>query len=103
MSVHDLRIGHKVEAKDLMKLMLGDLHVEPDDPRLTIGSNWSVIVGEKAAQHSKPWEIRGDVLMVKADHPVWVQLLSMQQKSIVERVNTAYPGLNLKRLHVING
>lgn len=93
--------GQTMDAEEMVKLLLDDFHMDLNDPRLTLGSKWKDLVGEKCASHTIPSDIRGDVLFVKADHPVWVQLLQFQQHQIISRVNEAYPSLRLKRMHVL--
>ena len=90
-----------MNAEDMVKMLLEDFHMDLNDPRLTLGSKWKDIVGAQCAAHTAPSDIRNEVLFVKADHPVWVQLLQLQQNQIISRVNEAYPSLRLKRIHVL--
>ncbi len=92
--------GQTMDAKDMVTILLGDFHIDVDDPRLSLKRKWKDFVGEKCASHTSPTDIRNDVLYVCADHPVWVQLLSMQQHQIVSRLYASYPSLSIKRLQV---
>lgn len=91
-----------MQMEEVMDLVLQDFRIPLDDPRLQLGARWKDIVGEKAASHTKPYDVEGDTLVVKADHPVWIQLLSLQRSQVVKRVCQAFPSLGIAHLKVIH-
>lgn len=93
--------GKPMKAEELMNILISDFHMDLNDPRFTLGRRWKDLAGEKYAEHTAPTDIKDDVLFVKADHPVWVQMLQLQQRQILQRVNKAYPSLRLKRIRVL--
>ncbi len=58
-------------------------------------SSWRTIVGEKIAAHSRPGDIERGILHVEVEHPGWIQLLQMQQSTILASVRKAYPELEI--------
>jgi predicted nucleic acid-binding Zn ribbon protein len=48
---------------------------------------WPDVVGEARARHAHPVGIRGQTLVVAADHPAVYYELGMQRKALVEALN----------------
>ncbi len=49
---------------------------------------WDAAVGEGIAKHALPESVKGGVLTVIVDSPVWMHQLSMMAPALVEKVNT---------------
>lgn len=59
-----------------------------------VWSVWDEVVGPQTAQHAQPFRLRGGVLEVRVDHPVWMQQLQLLKPRILERLNHAItPGV----------
>jgi predicted nucleic acid-binding Zn ribbon protein len=64
---------------------------------------WAEVVGPQTAQHAQPFRLRGGVLEVRVDHPVWMQQLQLLKPRILERLNLAIaPGV-LEDIHLRHG
>ena len=57
---------------------------------------WSSIVGSRLAAHSRIVDIDKGILIVEAEHPVWIQLLQFRQSSIYEDFANRYPKFGLR-------
>jgi hypothetical protein len=58
-------------------------------------SSWRDIAGENIAAHSRIVELEKSVLRIEADHPGWIQILQIRQKSLLNRVRRKFPTLNI--------
>lgn len=55
---------------------------------------WGEVVGPQTAQHAQPFRLRGKILEVRVDHPVWMQQLQLLKPRILEQLNGAIaPGI----------
>lgn len=50
---------------------------------------WAEVVGPQTALHAQPQRLRGNVLEVLVDHPVWMQQLQLLKPQILDRLNRA--------------
>lgn len=64
----------------------------------SFAANWSYIVGERLAAHSRVADVDKGVLIVEADHPGWIQLLQLRQAEILESVARRFPELGLRSI-----
>jgi hypothetical protein len=58
-------------------------------------SSWKDIAGESLAAHSRIVELEKSVLRIEADHPGWIQILQIRQKSLLNRVCRKFPALTI--------
>lgn len=58
-------------------------------------TSWEKLTGSRLAAHSEPLDIRNGILLVKAEHPGWIQLLQIEQQKILEKVKNAFPELKI--------
>lgn len=59
---------------------------------------WRHLAGSHLADHSRPVDLKNGILIVGAEHPGWIQLLQMKQESILARVQSEYPDLQVRAL-----
>ena len=57
---------------------------------LKIQKDWGQIVPQALAEHSFPWKIEKERLLVRADHGIFAQELKFQHKMICEKINRLY-------------
>lgn len=62
---------------------------------VTFFSSWSRIAGRDLAAHSQIADIRHNAAIIEVDHPAWMQMLQMRQKSILERMQAESPDLGI--------
>ena len=61
---------------------------------------WRDIAGEDAAFHVVPRDIRDGTLVLEADHPGWSQKVRMMQGAILRKIQSRYPELEVRRIHL---
>ncbi len=59
---------------------------------------WEEIVGEAVAANSRPVEVRGSVLIVKAKNAAWRNELSFQRNDIIAALNQRLSGIRIKEI-----
>ena len=63
-------------------------------------SDWEQIAGASLAEHCRVYEIRHGSLLVEADHPGWMQLLMLQKRAVLGRLQGRFPELELRDIKV---
>jgi len=100
--VHDNE-DNFIDAQMLVRKVMGSLHVDTDkDTRFIMFSHWDQIIGEKFIGHIELKEIRGDTLVIKADHPTWANLFSLQQNKVLKAIQNTYPILGIRRILLVS-
>lgn len=56
-----------------------------------IWEKWPDITGPSIAQHARPSRWMGKTLVVRVDHPSWMQELSLLKPQMMERIQEAMP------------
>jgi predicted nucleic acid-binding Zn ribbon protein len=77
------RRGRPTALSDVVGQVLGDLGLDSVAKAHRIGQVWSSIVGEPVAAHCRPVGLRGEVLELVVDSPVWSQQLQMRKPEIL--------------------
>jgi len=62
----------------------------------TLFGSWARLAGQRLAAHSRILELEKGMLIVEAEHPGWIQLLQLQQSSILEAARRNFPELELR-------
>ncbi|MDD3902238.1 MAG: DUF721 domain-containing protein [Sphaerochaeta sp.] len=94
--------GEPIEASKVLDLVLRHLDISPDNPKAAVGMNWQDIIGPRLYPHVKILDIKGTMLVLRADHPSWAQIAMMQQKKILASVNRKYPSLAVTSLQILS-
>lgn len=63
--------------------------------------SWENIAGEKLSGHTRIRDFHKGTVLIEADHPAWLQLIQMEQKTILTRLKKAFPELGILRLRAI--
>jgi hypothetical protein len=58
--------------------------------------NWPDIAGQRLAAHSSVFDIDKGIMIVRADHPGWIQLLQLRQAYILKTIQTSFPELGIR-------
>ena len=77
------RKGTPTKVGDLIGRVLGDLGLEGIAKAHQIGAQWEAIVGAQVAAHCRPLGVRGSVLELEVDSPVWSQQLQLRKPEIL--------------------
>ncbi len=86
---------HKGQFESVGKLVdqvLGDLGLDGVALAHRIGSQWEEIVGPQIAAHCRPLGIRGNVLELEVDSPVWSQQLQLRKPELLAKLGEALGG-----------
>ena len=75
------RKGRMETVGDLVGKVLGDLGLDG-----VAGSQWDEIVGPAVAKHCRPLGIRGAVLEIQVDSPVWSQQLQLRKTELLKNL-----------------
>lgn len=71
-----------------------------DNPSSSVFLRWEEIVGEELSRHTRPIEIEDGILIVEADHPGWVQLISLRKSGLLRSLSDAAPAAEIKDVRV---
>lgn len=90
------------KASDLINVMMDSI-LQNDAQReaVSLFSAWSKIAGVNEGSHSKIEEIENGVVLVKVDHPGWLQKLEMKRSGILKKLQKNYPELAIKAVRFI--
>lgn len=58
--------------------------------------SWKSIAGARLGEHSKPTDIRHNILIVEAEHQGWMQLLQLQQDRMLGDIQRRFPDLEIR-------
>lgn len=77
------RRGRPTALADAVGRVLGELGLDSVAKAHRIGQRWAVAVGEAVAAHARPVGLRGEVLEIAVDSPVWSQQLQLRKPEIL--------------------
>jgi len=61
-------------------------------------NNWSEIVGDNIAKHTKPVKFYNDTLVIHVRNSVWTQELQFLKPSLLEKIKNSFPDTQIKDL-----
>ncbi|MFA5811467.1 MAG: DUF721 domain-containing protein [bacterium] len=67
--------------------------------RYRIWDRWDEIMGKAVADFAQPARWRGKTLIVRVEHPSWVQELTFLKPQMMERIRTMLPEAGVKEIH----
>lgn len=87
-------------AGDIIKSIFEKITPAKGEKYHEFSSVWTEIVDEELAFHVKPEDISNGVLLLRADHPGWIQKIKMKERDILSSVNGRYPELEIKKIKI---
>ncbi len=84
------RKGTPTIVGDLIGQVLGDLGLDSVARAHQIGARWEEIVGAQVAAHCRPLGLRGDVLELEVDSPVWSQQLQLRKPDLLAALERSF-------------
>jgi len=63
-------------------------------------AGWPEIVGAEIAAHTRPLEVRGDILIVAVDDPAWATQIRSLEPLVVERIEARLDEATIQQLKV---
>ena len=86
----------KKPLEDLVKSIIGNFAGKEKLTEEEIRSAWSLVVGEKAAKHSRPRSFTDSRLIVHVDDSSWLYELTTRKKYILNSLSSELKGKKLK-------
>jgi len=83
------RKGTPTAVGDLVGTVLAELGLDGVAKAHRIGAQWEQIVGAQVAAHCRPLGLRGDVLELQVDSPVWSQQLQLRKPELLAALGRA--------------
>ena len=77
------RKGTPTALGEIVDRVLGDLGLEGVARSHQIGACWEEAVGAQVAAHCRPMGLRGEVLELEVDSPVWAQQLQLRKPELI--------------------
>jgi len=74
---------------ELVPRVLDELGLGAARRSVELARRWPELVGPEAARHSEPALLRGSVLEVTVDTPVWAQELKLRQPAVLAALRGA--------------
>ncbi len=65
-------------------------------PLFNLERSWIDITGDAVGRHSYPMRIIGTTLLVRVEHPSWMQELSYLKPKLLAKINDAIPAVKIK-------
>ena len=90
------RRGSPTAVGDLIGRVLGELGLEGVARSHEIGAKWEEVVGVHIAAHCRPLGLRGEVLEIEVDSPVWSQQLQLRKPELLAALDRTF-GRNAPR------
>lgn len=79
---------NEAALRDILKNVISDIE-NKERSEGDIPETWRKIVGSKAAGHTKPEFLKGKRLVVKVSDSSWLYKLTLEKKSLLEKLNKA--------------
>lgn len=74
--------------KDILKTTMGGIVAEKDPLcKEDIKRVWEKAAGKEASRHSSPARVRGKVLIINVDSPIWIYQLNIKRAEIEKKLN----------------
>jgi predicted nucleic acid-binding Zn ribbon protein len=86
------------EFGDLLKKYISSVQLEKAEEYNNFYESWKSIAGDKIGNNTKIKDVEDGYLIIEIDHTGWKQLIKMNEKSIISRINRQYPALEVKKL-----
>jgi hypothetical protein len=92
------------KAGDILKNIFNNIfehseHKEGEEYH-TFFDNWEKTMGSKLSQHSKPVEVKDHFLLIEVDHPGWLQIIQINERSIVKKIRAMHPQLSINYIKI---
>jgi len=88
----------KRPLEGLVKSIIGNFAGKEKLTEEEIRSAWSLVVGRKAAKHSRPRSFTESRLIVHVDDSSWLYELTTQKKRILNNLSSELKGKKLKEI-----
>ena len=87
-------------AGDVVKAVFDRISPAGMQSYVQLYASWGEIAGDEMAFHVQPRDIREGTLILESDHPGWSQKLQLTQRKILREIQSRYPELEVRRIHL---
>lgn len=87
-------------ASDLLQTFFLKHGIEEGQQYVSFFRQWESIVGEDLAAHAEVEDIANGALVVRVDHPAWMQILHMKKDHVIAQVNRKFPDFAVSAVHM---
>ena len=88
------------KAGDVLKRFFDSLADNNYSEYSVLINNWEKIAGKDLAMAVKPVDIKDNFLILKTDHPGWIQKFKFKEKAILREIKKKYPELEIKGIRI---
>jgi hypothetical protein len=88
------------KAGDILKQLLDTKQRQNAAHYSSLFRGWKGLVGTPLDGHSWVKDIVNHILQVEVDHPGWIQMLFFRKRSILSRLQQAYPELGIRDMSI---
>ena len=84
------------KAGDLLKSFFSADQFEKAAKYDEFHRSWDDIAGRRISAHSSIFDIEKNIVIVRVDHPGWIQMLQLRQAYILATVQRRFPDLGIR-------
>lgn len=84
---------------ELLKNFMDSLGI----PEKSVITEWERLAGKEMAAHVRVTDLSEGILRLEADHPGWRQIVNLQKKELLERINREFPDEKTVKIMVALG
>ncbi len=83
------------KASDLVEVFFETYGIRDEKNYAGFMAAWTDIIGPDIASHSRPHDIRAQVLLVAVDHPGWMTRIRFSEQTIIKNIQKRFPQLGI--------
>ena len=91
------------KADKILSALFERLNISDSEGYVRLFSTWRSVCDEVSsrglADHSAIVDVRHGTVIVAVDHSGWLQLIQMQEKRLLGKLQKRFPDMNLKAMH----
>ena len=87
-------------ARDLISALFDKQTGVLADRYSSLFSGWKRMAGDDIAAHSAVKDIQNGALLIEVDHPGWVQMIRLKERSILSAIQKRYPELEIRMIKI---
>ena len=72
---------------DVLQQTLQTCRRETNECLVRVGECWHELVGETLGEHSRPFAMKGKLLLVHVNSPIWLQEMRFLKADLIDRIN----------------
>ena len=89
------------KASDIIRALFDADTTENARMFSSLFSAWEKIAGEDISAHSKIIDLKNGALQIEVDHPGWLQMIRLKERSILRALKSNYKALDIRTIRLI--